>query len=69
MHPTRDIGGDGVSAPGLRPGLMAMPSLMVWPFGTMSGEGLEEIYRLALEWSQAALRPSAYERAERVYCN
>ncbi len=74
MHPIKVMGDDGGSAPGLYSGMTpSVPHLVVWPMltpvGSLTAEAIEQIYRLAHEWAQAALRPAAYEVAQRVYCN
>ncbi len=71
MH--RVIGGEGASVPWLRvesgsaPGLVLCPML---PSNAATAVGtVQEIYRLAYERAQAALRPSAYDIARTACWN
>jgi hypothetical protein len=70
MSMRRAIAGEGASTPWFRPASVSEPGLVVYPmFSHVTGmdAGLaEEIYRLAYERAQAALRPSAYEILLRV---
>jgi len=73
MHPQRVVGGEGASAPVFGSTMVSIPSLMVWPLHgpalNMTYESAQHIYYLAYEWAQAALRPSAYDLAQRVDSN
>jgi hypothetical protein len=70
MHPQYIVGGEGASAPVFRSTIIAVSSLMVWPLNgpaaNMSLETIQQIYCLAYERAQAALRPSTYELALRA---
>ena len=73
MHPQRVVGGEGASAPVFSSTVVSIPSLIVWPLhgpaASMSSESIQQIYLLAYEWAQAALRPSAYDLSQRVFTN
>jgi hypothetical protein len=73
MHPQQIVGGDGTSAPLFHSSMGSIPNLVAWPlygpaFG-MTPENIQQIYCLAYELAQAALRPSAYDLAQRAYAN
>jgi hypothetical protein len=73
MPVSRVIGGEGASLSGVRSALASTPGLVFCPVATsttgMSIQAVEQIYQLAYERAQAALRPSEYERAQRVCRN
>jgi hypothetical protein len=73
MHPDQFRAGDGVSAPGIPSRLAPIPKLVVCLVSaqaqSMTPQSTEQIYALALEWAQFAIRPSAYELAARVCAN
>jgi hypothetical protein len=67
------MGGEGASTPWMRSEAGSAPGLVVCPI-LSNDSGMDammalEIYRLAYERAQAALRPSAYELAQRVCWN
>ena len=65
--------GEGTPAPEAASGFVAIPALMLCPIllpaVAMTQEAAQEIYRLAYEKAQAALRPTKYERAQRICWN
>ncbi len=73
MHPLRVVGGEGASAPVFRSTMVSVPTLVVWPMSgpaaNMTVESIQQIYLLAYESAQAALRPSAYDLAQRASSN
>jgi hypothetical protein len=73
MGTQRFFGGQGTPAPEVASGFVAIPALMLCPIRVpavaMTQEAAQEIYRLAYEKARAALRPTKYERAQRVCRN
>jgi hypothetical protein len=73
MHPDQYRAGDGVSAPGVTSRLDPIPKLVVClipaQIQSLTPQTVEQIYTLAREWGQLALRPSAYDLARRVSAN
>jgi hypothetical protein len=73
MSMRREMSGEGASTPRARSGSGSAVGLVVCPMLSpglaMDAGKVEEIYRLAYEWAQAALRPSAYEMALNVSWN
>jgi hypothetical protein len=73
MQPIRGVYGEGASAPGFGSRVAPVPSLVLWPMFTpgvsVAPESLQQIYQLAYEWAQAALRSSWYERSQRMSWN
>jgi hypothetical protein len=73
MSMRSEMFGEGASTPWFRPesgtasGLVVCP--MLPPGISMDASMAQEIYRLAYERAWAALRPSAYEIAQRVGWN
>jgi hypothetical protein len=68
MSMLREIGGEGASTPWFRSEAGPAPALVVCPMLTaeacMDATMAQEIYRLAYERAQAALRPTAYDIAQ-----
>ena len=73
MPAQRVIGGEGASLSRIGSSLASTPGLVFCPIaapaGGMAVESIEQIYQLAYERAQAALRPSEYERAQRLGWN
>jgi hypothetical protein len=73
MYPIVNLVGEGASTPAFHPAATFVPSLVVWPTlqpgGAHALDASKELYRLAYEWAQAALRPSPYELASRFVAN
>ena len=73
MYPTGDSGGEGASTPVFRPAIHSVPNLVVWPLispgGASPADAFQDLYRLAYEQAQAALRPSPYQYARRFASN
>lgn len=73
MYPTGDSVGDGASTPAFFPANHSAPNLVVWPVlspgGASLADAFQELYRLAYERAQAALRPGPYELACRFISN
>jgi hypothetical protein len=73
MHPLGTVGGEGASAHVFGLEKLSIPALIVWPlngpFLGASSESVQQIYYLAYQWAQAALRPSAYSLSQRVSSN
>jgi hypothetical protein len=73
MSMWHEMGGEGASTPWFRSESGSAPALVICPMLTaescMDVTMAQEIYRLAYERAQAALRPSAYEIARRVSWN
>jgi hypothetical protein len=73
MHPKINLGGEGASTQLLRREIPSVPALVVLPILVVSATSAciapHEIYRLAYEWAQAALRPSSFELATRFVAN
>jgi hypothetical protein len=73
MHETIRLGGEGASTLTLRRPTAVIPSVVVLPnfLGTtaMATSAQNQIYHLAYERAQAALRPSLYEIAMRFTGN
>jgi hypothetical protein len=73
MSIERFFGGEGPRAPEVAFGFAPTPALMLCPMlppaNAMTQEAAQEIYRLAYERAQAALRPSRHERAQRLCWN
>lgn len=73
MSMDRMMGGDGAAMswvqrePEFTPGLVAWP--MFSPVACMDVTMAQEIYRLAYEQAQAALRPSIYQMAQKACRN
>ena len=73
MSMRRVIAGEGDSMPWFRgesgpaPGLVVCP--MLTPSAGTNATMLQEVYRMAYERAQAALRPTAYELAGRACWN
>ena len=73
MSMRRVVGGEGASVPWLRSEFEKAPVLVVCPMlpynaGT-DASMIQEIYQMAYARAQAALRPSAYEFAQRPCWN
>ena len=73
MYPTGNSGGEGASTPVFRPAIHSVPNLVVWPLlspgGASPSDAWQELYRLAYERAQAALRPGPYQLACRFASN
>jgi hypothetical protein len=73
MYPIAKLVGEGASTPAFHQAATFVPSLVVWPMLTPGGphalDASKELYRLAYEWAQAALRPSRFELASRFVAN
>ncbi len=73
MYPIVNLVGEGASTPAFQPAATFVPSLAVWPIlargGAPSLDASKELYRLAYESAQAALRPSLCELASRFVAN
>jgi hypothetical protein len=73
MPASRVIGGEGASLFGDRSASAPTPGLVLCPVvastAGMTTEMVEQIYQLAFERAQAALRPSEYERAQSICWN
>ena len=73
MNQLINVGGEGASTHIPRPPTASIPSVVVLPYfmpsAPMTFDAQIEIYRLAYERAQAALRPSPYELAARFAAN
>jgi hypothetical protein len=73
MSMRREIAGEGASTPWFRSQDGPEPALVICPMLTaescMDASMAQEIYRLAYERAQAALRPSAYDIAQKPSWN
>jgi hypothetical protein len=73
MSMRQAMGGEGASMPWIRSGGGLASGMVVCPMlalgGVMGAGFAEEIYRLAYERAQAALRPSVYEIVQRACLN
>jgi hypothetical protein len=67
------FGGEGASTRGFHPAVASGPCVVVWPILAQNGantlDASQALYRLALDWAQAVLRPGRYELAFRVGLN
>jgi hypothetical protein len=72
MQPMVIANGEGATAVTVDARMLSVPAMVVWPMFGWTGapsQVLEQIYRMAWERACAELRPSAYERAQRVSLN
>jgi hypothetical protein len=72
MQPMVIANGEGASAVTVDARMLSVPAIVVWPvFGWAgaSSQVVEQIYCMAWERACAELRPSAYERTQRVSLN
>jgi len=73
MYQIAKMVGEGASTPAFHRAATFVPSLVVWPIlmpgGAQTLDASKELYRLAYEWAQAALRPSRSELASRFVAN
>jgi hypothetical protein len=67
------MAGEGASTPWIRSDRGSAAGLVVFPMlsvgGGMEAGMVQEIYRLAYERAQAAVRPSAYEKVQQPCWN
>ncbi len=68
MFGSRVMGGEGASLFGFRTEKASDPGLVLFPIAAstagMTLQTVEQIYQLAYERAQAALRPSRYDRMQ-----
>jgi hypothetical protein len=73
MYPIGKLVGEGASTASFHTAATFVPSLVVWPMlipgGAHELDASKELYRLAYEWAQAALRPTPAELASRFVAN